>query len=479
MLSLLALAVAAVASGALTRSGNSDAGSMPSMTMHDHAASSTAAAAPKAVQLRIALNQLLGEHALLAIQATQRGLVGGKDFPAVAAQLDKNSVAISQAIGSLYGPAAGKQFLNGKFLWRDHIKFVVAYTVATAKHDSAGQKKAVANLMTYIQVQAAFFAKATGLPKQALVNDLTAHVLQLKGQLDAYAKGDYARAYSLSRAAYAHMGMTADVLAAGIAKQKKLGSTVGPKANLEVALDRLLGEHALLATWATQSGFSGDKVFTALAGALDQNSVDISKAIGSVYGDAAATQFLDGKFLWRDHIKFFVAYTVATAKHDSAGQKKAVANLMTYIQTQAAFFAKATGLPKKTLVNDLTAHVLQLKGQLDAYASGDYARAYSLSRAAYAHMGMTADVLAAGIAKQKHLGSTVGPKANLEIALDRLLGEHALLATWATQSGFSGDKGFTALAGALDQNSVDISKAIGSVYGDAAATQFLDGKFLW
>ena len=63
--------------------------------------------------------------------------------------------------------------------------------------------------MTYIQVQAAFFAKATGLPKQALVNDLTAHVLQLKGQLDAYAAGNYAQAYTLTNAAYAHMGMTA------------------------------------------------------------------------------------------------------------------------------------------------------------------------------------------------------------------------------------------------------------------------------
>ena len=69
--------------------------------------------------------------------------------------------------------------------------------------------------MTYIQTQAAFFAKATGLPKQALANDLTAHVLQLKGQLDAYAKGNYAQAYALTDAAYKHMFMTGDMLAAG------------------------------------------------------------------------------------------------------------------------------------------------------------------------------------------------------------------------------------------------------------------------
>ena len=398
LLSILALAVVAVASGALAPKGSGH-GSMSGM--HMTMTHSNAAASPKAVQLRIALNQLLGEHAILAIQATQRGLVGGKDFNAVAKELDNNSVAISKAIGSVYGPAAANQFLNGKNLWRAHIKYFVDYTVATAKHDKAGQKKAVANLMVYIQTQAAFFAKATGLPKQALVDDLTAHVLQLKGQLDAFAKGDYAQAYALTNGAYEHMGMTADLLASAIAKQKHLGSTTSPAANLEVAFDRLLGEHALLATWATQAGLDGDKNFPALAKQLDQNSVAISKAIGSLYGSAAAKQFLNGNNLWRAHINDFVAYTVATAKHDKAGRQKAVADLMTYIQTQAAFFAQAIGLPRQALVNDLTAHVLQLKGALDDYSGKRYGATFTLVNGAYDHMFMTGSVLAGGIAKQK------------------------------------------------------------------------------
>jgi hypothetical protein len=397
LLSVLALAVAAVAAGALTPKGSGQ-GSMSGMHM---TMPRSTVASPKAVQLRIALNRLLGEHAILAIQATQRGLVGGKDFNAVAKALDQNSVAISKAIGSVYGPAAANQFLNGKNLWRAHIGYFVDYTVATAKHDAAGQKKAVANLMTYIQVQAAFFAKATGLPKQTLVDDLTAHVLQLKGQLDAFAKGNYAQAYTLTNGAYEHMGMTADLLAGAIAKQKHLGSTSSPAANLEVALDRLLGEHALLATWATQAGLNGDKNFPALANALDKNSVAISKAIGSLYGSAAAKQFLNGTNLWRAHIKDFVAYTVATAKGDKAGQKRAVADLMAYIQTQAAFFAKAIGLPKQALVNDLTAHVLQLKGALDDYSAKRYGATFTLVTGSYDHMFMTGGVLAGGISKQK------------------------------------------------------------------------------
>ena len=175
-----------------------------------------------AADLRVTLDNLLGEHALLAIWATQAGYSGQKSFPALAAQLDRNSVAISKAVASVYGAAAGRQFLDGKNLWRAHIKYFVDYTVALVKKDTAGQKKAVASLMTYIQVQAAFFAKATGLPKQALVNDLTAHVLQLKGQLDAYAKGNFKQSYALADGAYQHMFMTGDLLAGAIAKQKGL-----------------------------------------------------------------------------------------------------------------------------------------------------------------------------------------------------------------------------------------------------------------
>ena len=283
---------------------------------------SSGAASSKALQLRITLDELLGEHALLAIQATQRGFAGGADFPALAKQLDANSVAISKAIGSVYGSAAANTFLNGKNLWRAHITDFVNYTIATAKKDPAGQKKAVNALMAYIQTQAAFFSKATGLPQKALVNDLTAHVLQLKGQLDAYAAGNYAQAYQLANGAYEHMFMTGDLLASAIAKQKHLGSTTSPSADLEITLDRLLGEHALLATWATQAGLGGGKNFPALAKQLDANSVAISKAIGSVYGSAAADTFLNGKNLWRAHITDFVNYTIATGQEGSGGAEE-------------------------------------------------------------------------------------------------------------------------------------------------------------
>jgi hypothetical protein len=87
-----------------------------------------------------------------------------------------------------------------------------------------------------------------------------------------------------------------------------------PSADLRVTLDRLLGEHAVLAQNATNSGVTGSKSFPATAKSLDRNSVELSKAIASLYGKNAGDVFLNGKFQWRDHIQFFVDSTVALAK---------------------------------------------------------------------------------------------------------------------------------------------------------------------
>jgi hypothetical protein len=57
---------------------------------------------------------------------------------------------------------------------------------------------------------------------KAVQNDLLQHVLELKGQLDAMSKGQYALAAAFYQDAYAHMFMTADLLAGAIAKQKDL-----------------------------------------------------------------------------------------------------------------------------------------------------------------------------------------------------------------------------------------------------------------
>ncbi len=187
-----------------------------------HAASVQLQAGLTKSDLRAQLGRQLGEHAALAMNATNLGVTGSPAFGAAAKALDRNSVALSESIASLYGKKAGNAFLNGKFQWRAHIGFFVDYTVATAKKNKAGQNKAVANLKRYTVEHGKLLGGATGLPAKAVQADLLAHVVELKGQLDAFAAKDYGRAATLYQAAYAHMFMTGDLLAGAIAKQKKL-----------------------------------------------------------------------------------------------------------------------------------------------------------------------------------------------------------------------------------------------------------------
>ncbi len=356
-----------------------------------------------AADLRVTLDRLLGEHALLAAFAMQKGYAGDEDFEPIAAALDENTVALGDAIESVYGKKGEKAFLE---MWRNHIGFFVDYTVATAKEDEQGRQAALGKLAGYKAQFASFLDEATGgeLPSDAGAEALQTHVDQLTTALDQYAAGNYAMAYGTVRSAYEHMFMTGDALSGAIVQQSPAkfgeGDASEGGVDLRVTLDRLLGEHALLAMFATQKGLMGEKDFDAIAGALDQNSVELADAIGSVYGEEAGRKFLDGKLLWRDHIGFFVDYTVGLAEKDKAAQKKAVGDLGGYVEGFSAFLAQATELPQDALRQATKEHVNQLKGQIDAYSNGDYEQAYDEVRAAYAHMFMTGDTLAGGIVKQ-------------------------------------------------------------------------------
>ena len=117
----------------------------------------------RAAELRAGLNNLFSEHVYLAGAATNAALGGREaEFKAAAAALDANSVAISKAIGSVYGEGAEKAFLP---LWRRHIGFVVDYTVGVAGNDKGKQDKAINDLVSYTQDFGAFLSSATRISR--------------------------------------------------------------------------------------------------------------------------------------------------------------------------------------------------------------------------------------------------------------------------------------------------------------------------
>ncbi len=136
---------------------------------------------------------------------------------------------------------------------------------------------------------------------------------------------------------------------------------------------------------------------------LDNNSVALSKAIASVYGAKAGQTFLERQ------VHVARPHQVLRRLHRREGQEGHRRPEQGRREPEAVhrhlrdFLSGATGLPKLTVQNDLLGHVLELKGQLDDYAAGNYAKAAADYHAAYNHMFMTGDLVAAAIAKQKGL----------------------------------------------------------------------------
>ena len=118
------------------------------------------------------------------------------------------------------------------------------------------------------------------------------------------------------RTAASHMPMTAAALASGIAEGAVIdGDSASPTAELRSTLTALLTEHVYLSGVAVATAYAtapNSPEFQAAAAALDQNSVAVADAVGSVVPDQRDT-FPDA---WRAHIGDFVSYAVAAKSGD-------------------------------------------------------------------------------------------------------------------------------------------------------------------
>jgi hypothetical protein len=256
------------------------------------------------------------------------------------------------------------------------------------------------------------------------------------------------------------------------------GLTATPAATLYAGLDQLLTEHVDLTANVVQTAVttspSSPATKAALA-ALDQNTVALGKAFGSVYGSAAQAQFLK---LWRAHIGFFVNYTVGTATHNTAMVATAQKDLAGYTTQFAAFVSGATKLPKAAVAADLKGHVSTLETAINAIVAKSPDAGKALEMAAM-HMGGTAQVLAGGIASSKGLsGSVTGSSATLRAGLTGLLVQHVAATGFVVQTAVAAkgnlkDPEVAGAVSALSDNTNQLGAAFGSVYGSAAQAQFL------
>jgi hypothetical protein len=167
-----------------------------------------------------------------------------------------------------------------------------------------------------------------------------------------------------------------------------------------------LSDHVWLAgnalhTAVQQKGDLKDPQVVGAVKALDANSVALAKTIGSVYPEAEKP-FLTS---WRQHIGFFVDYTLGKATKDDKQVAKAKADLDAYRTSFGELINSVIPeLPADAVAEELIPHVDTLFAAIDASVAGKPDYQTKLSMAAD-HMPMTAAVLTSGIVANKKIDS--------------------------------------------------------------------------
>ena len=383
--------------------------SVPSAPMtHSPTTSAVAPDATEAAALRATLTSLLSDHVWLAgnaLDTAVRNKGDLKDPQVVGAvkALDANSVALAKTLGSVY-PDAEKPFLAS---WRQHIGFFVDYTLGTATENDKQVAKAKADLDAYrTSFGQLINSVVPELPADAVAEELIPHVDSLFAAIDASVAGKPDYQTKLSEAAD-HMVMTAEILAGGIAKNKQLSGDVdGTASTVRATLTSQLSNHVWLAgnaldTAVQKKGDLKDPAVVGAVKALDANSVALAKTVGSVYPDAEKP-FLAS---WRQHIGFFVDYTLGTATENDKQVAKAKADLDAYRTSFGQLINSVIPeLPADAVAEELIPHVDSLFAAIDASVAGKPDYQTKLSEAA-SHMPMTAAVLTSGIVANKHIAS--------------------------------------------------------------------------
>jgi hypothetical protein len=175
-------------------------------------------AASAAVDLRVDLDRLLGEHTFLSVDAMRAAVSGTADAAAAHAAVDANTAELGAAFTSIYGERAGTEFRS---VWDEHIDAYFIYIDAIARDDEEAAESARNILDGYAVGFSAFLGVANPeLPQQQVKELVAEHAHHLVSQVDAFAAGRFSEAYTITRDAFAHSLLMSDALATAIAAQQ-------------------------------------------------------------------------------------------------------------------------------------------------------------------------------------------------------------------------------------------------------------------
>jgi hypothetical protein len=408
---LIALVAFVLAAAAACDSNTTDRASSPAPTQttaHPAEHEGATGAAPKSpTELGAQFEQLLGQHALLAVRQMRSVVVAQPDFRQAAdAALRENTDALSRLVASAYGDVHGDRFQQ---LWQRTIGHLAAYADGVDSSDAAAKQAARTALVADSDAYGSWLAEAAdGRVKASDArNDLRVHVEHLMKQLDTYAAGDYNQAYKIERQAYEQLFMLGAPLAKGSLTPTQAARLDAPPEKLRSAFAMLLGEHMELIIDAQRATFAGSPEFKAAAAQVNANTTAITKAMGAIVGPKKAGEF---QTAWGNHVEGLLAYSTAAAGKDEPAKAAAEQNLDGFASRLALYFSDIVRnvLPVEPLTEAISAHDTHLVGQVDAYAARDYGKAQELELDGYEQMLGVADTLVGAIQRTVKPGLPVG-----------------------------------------------------------------------
>jgi hypothetical protein len=345
-----------------------------------------------AADLRLTVEQILGEHTWLAVDSSLTAAEGAPELDAVLAAITANTTSLTGAIGIVYGPAGARAVDE---LWVMHTQFFLDWAVARASDDEAGMARAERRLDDYEADFASLLATATEgrIPADAAQSLLAVHVAQVLDVLDAHLDGDDAREQTAVHEAYSYARTVGGALAAGFAAQQPEafpGEIDDPATEARSALAAELGEWALLCADLGASpdqqadddlAASRDARTAALVELLDEGSPTDWQTIDAALAEHAAAvssgvadeRAAADAGLVEASATLAVDFAAAASEARSAPRVTATGTVTTSWEVEAETFAP--------LVDDLVA---ALAGVADATATGDTAGALGHRSSAYA-----------------------------------------------------------------------------------------------
>jgi len=351
------------------------------------AALGAAAASSPAAELQAGLTALLVERTYAVAAATEavvaaRGRLRDPGPTAALDALEDASAALAGVLGATY---SGAREPLGQALRRDDA-LLADHAVALASGDAA----AAAGVLASLEQAEGELARVVRQVVPAL--DAAELAERLGNDLQAQVAAAGPDPWAALRAAAAESARTARLLAAGIAADRRLGSTGTGAALLRADVTALLTEHvALVGALGRGPGRPGDGV----RAALGANAEQLGDVVGDAY-PAARAPFLRA---WQAHLDRLTRY----ADDRAAGLDGEPGLLLGFPDELARLLAEHVGgLPAATVAAELVPAQAALLDALTAAADGEL-RAAGALRTAMVQAQPAAALLAAGIAEDLQL----------------------------------------------------------------------------